>query len=165
MSKITKITLTTLLALAVAVPVLAWGQGGGRSGGMMGGYNNQDTEDTGGYTRGGMMGGSKRGPGYNQQNTLTPEQQTQLNDLHKKFYDETAELRNKMQAKSTELRTALNTADPDADKVKALHGEMNDLRAKISEIRIGYDLEAKKISPDGFLHGRGSFGPGARCCL
>ena len=156
MTKATKITLITLLALAVALPALAWGPGGGRSGGMMGGFDG--------------------GPGNNQtytNTTLTQEQQTQLNDLQKKSSDETAELRNQMVAKSNELRTALNGADPDADKVKALQGEINEIRAKISEIRIGYDLEAKKISPEGYgTRGNNSrmgrintTGPGATCCL
>ena len=160
MTKITKVALVALLALTMAVPVFAWGPGGGRVGGMMGRYN--------------------RAPGYNQQyynNTLTQEQQTQLNALQKKFYDETTELRNQMWAKSNELNTILNSTDPDAAKVKALQNEINDLRAKISEAGIDYDLEAKKINPEaygtrgvgprmgGFGRGMGTFGPGAPYCF
>jgi Spy/CpxP family protein refolding chaperone len=231
MTKTTKILLVAFLALTVAVPVFAWGPGGGKGGMMSGNYNqntanpgqfmrggmmsgnyNQNTANPGQFTRGGMMrgnynqntatpgqfmrggmmrgnynqntanpgqfmrgrmmGGFERNQGYNNQNTnLTEEQVAQLNDLQKKYYDETAELREQMWAKSNELNTILNNADPDTGKVKALQTEVNDLRAQMSNARIDYDLEAKKINPDGFntrgrmgrsggMGGMGSFAPG-----
>lgn len=190
MKNITKIGLVAILTLTVAVPVFGWGPGGGRGGmmgnnynqntenqgqftrgRMMGGNYNQNTENPGQFTQGGMMRGFDRNQGYNNQNSnLTEDQITRLNDLQKKFYDETAGLRDQMWAKSNELNTVLNSADPDADEVKALQTEINDLRAQMSNARIDYDLEAKKINPDGDSRGQmgrsgrmggmGSFAPG-----
>ena len=143
MKKSTKITLVALLALTIAVPVFGWGPGGGKGGrmmdgnysqntgnqgqfmrgNMMGGNYSQNSENQGQFMRGRMMGAFNRNQGYtSQNNNLTEEQVTRLNDLQKKFYDETSGLREKMWAKSNELNTALNSANPDADTVKALQG-------------------------------------------
>ena len=172
MKKLTLIIGTTLLVAAVVVPVFGWGPGGGR-GGMMDCYYNRNIENTGQFARGGMMGGYNRESGYNNwNNNLTEDQITQLNNLQKKFYDETADIREQMWAKSNELNTALNSSEPDADRVKALQAEINDLRAQMSDARVDYELEAKKINPDGNstrgvgprmsgFGGIGAFGPGA----
>ena len=147
------------------------GPGQSSRGNMRGGNYNQNM-GPGQSSRGNMMGGFNRNQGYNNQNTnLTEDQVTQLNDLQKKFNDDTAGLRDQMLAKSNELNTTLNSADPDADKVKALQAELNDLRTQMSNARVDYDLEAKKINPDGFgsrgtglmmgrSGGMGSFAPG-----
>jgi len=60
--------------------------------------------------------------------------------------------------------------DPDREKVKALQKELSDLRAKIDEKRLNYELEARKIIPDDQRAGRygrgyygrhmGGYGPG-----
>jgi zinc resistance-associated protein len=113
-NKVTKIIGIGILVAVLAVPVTVlargWGYGGGH---MMGNW---------GMGPGSMM---NYGPG-NQ--TLTPEQRTQLEQLDRKFYDETADMRKDLWNKSTELNALLNTTDPDLDKVKALNKEINDLR-------------------------------------
>jgi len=174
MEKITKIMGITLLVSALAVPVFAWGPGGGRAGGMMG-FSGRDQGCNTQYTRGGMMGFGDRSQGYARQDNraygnLTQEQQTRLNELDRKFYDDTAKLRTEMRDKSAKLNTLLNTSDPDANEIKALQSEINDLRNRMSEARIDHGLEARKISPDatsgrggrmggGFGRGMGGFGP------
>ncbi|MBW1774964.1 MAG: periplasmic heavy metal sensor [Deltaproteobacteria bacterium] len=168
MEKITKIMGITLLVSALAVPVFAWGPGGGRAGGMMG-FSGRNQGCNTQYTRGG------RGQGYAMQDNraygnLTQEQQTRLNELDRKFYDDTAKLRTEMWDKSAKVNTLLNTSDPDANGIKALQGEINDLRNRMSEAQIDHELEARKISPyatsgrggrmgGGFGRGIGGFGP------
>lgn len=72
-------------------------------------------------------------------------------------------------ARSLELDDLLNSADPDIDRAKALQKEINDLRASMDEKRLSYELEARKVIPDGRIgrgYGRGcgdhmrGYGPG-----
>jgi len=111
------------------------------------------------------------GPGYNcpydgdgwGQN-LTDEQRSQLDGLYKKFYDDTAQLRNELWSKTGELRTLMSSPNPDAAKAKALQKEVSDLKAKLAEQRLNLQIEEQKINPDARFRGRGygrkGYGPG-----
>ncbi|MBW2064481.1 MAG: periplasmic heavy metal sensor [Deltaproteobacteria bacterium] len=142
-----------LLVAALAIPVLAWAHG----------------------PRGGpRMGKWGAGPGYMRSYyggpaAVTPEQQQQLLELRRKFFEETAQLRNQLWSKAAELNALLRQANPDQERLKALQGEINDLRAKLSEKALSYRLEIQKSAPDlgfaggyGRFRGRpmGAFGPG-----
>jgi zinc resistance-associated protein len=141
--KVTMILGIGLLVAALAVPVTVLAHGwGGRH----------------------MMGNWGTGPG-----SISPEQKTQLEQLDRRFYDETVELRKNLWNKSTELNTVLSTTDPDREKVKTLNKEVNDLRAKLDEKSLNYELEVRKIAPElrfgggyGRSHGyhMGGFGTG-----
>ncbi|MBW1704460.1 MAG: periplasmic heavy metal sensor [Deltaproteobacteria bacterium] len=134
-----------MLVAAIAYPVFAWGPGWGRGHHMMGPWG------------GGPGYPGQYGSGYG---NLTREQQSKLDALDKKFYDETNNLRNEMWAKSTELNALLNTPNPDEAKAKALQKEITELRNKLAEKGLAYRLEARKIAPDaGPGRGYGS-GPG-----
>jgi len=132
-----------LLIGAVAVPVMAKGQKWGRGQQMMG------------YGGGGPGSCWSYGSGASE---LTKEQQAQLEKLHQKFYDETAQLRTQLLTKSGELNILLSTSNPDVEKARALQKEISDLRAKMAQERLNLQLEARKISPDtriGMGYGRG----------
>lgn len=149
--------LATLLGImslvgAIAVPVLAQGPGWGM---------------------GRHMGIWGSGPGYAPgpgNTTLTEEQRTQLDTLYQKFYDDTAELRDEILAKSRELNTTLNASELDADKAKALQKEISELSAKLAQERLNFRLEVRKIVPEarfgkgygwwGFRTYRKGVGPG-----
>jgi len=138
----------TLLVAALAVPVFAWGPGWGRGHHMMG-YWDRDPGYSGQYDR-----------GYGD---LNEEQTNKLDQLDRKFYSETADLGDKIWSKSAELDTLLNSADPDLEKARALQKEINDLRAKLDEKRLNYELEARKVNPDtqfGRGYGRHMWGQG-----
>jgi len=149
MKKTLTIIGTMLLVAAIAAPVLAYGPGRGK-GQRMSGY-------------------WKGGPGYCRQDrrgyeNLTEGQRSQLDRVHQKFYDETAQLRNEIWSKSAELNTLLSSANPDAEKAKALQNEISDLRAKMAQKRIDFELEVRKIAPEvrsGRGYGRG-YGPRMR---
>jgi Spy/CpxP family protein refolding chaperone len=85
--------------------------------------------------------------------TMTPEQRTQLDQLDRRLYDETADLRKDLWNKSFELNTILNGTDPDIEKVKALNKEVNDLRGQLNEKSLNHQLEARKVTPDSQLGG------------
>ena len=143
MKKLLTILGILLLVGAFAIPVLAHGPGWGRGHHMMGDWGS--------------------GPEYGSQDwrgssTLSEEERTKLDQLNRDLYEETARLRNEILAMSTELDALLSEPNPDLEGVKALHREISDLRAKLAEKRINYELEARKVNPDapsGRGYGRG----------
>jgi len=146
MTRIIRILGIALLVGALAVPVFVWADGWGRGHHMMGPWGS-DPESSWQYER-----------GYR---NLTEEQRTQLEQLDRKFYDETANLRNEIWTKSAELNTLLDSSNPDSEKVRALQKELSNLQAKLDEKRLNYELEARKIRPEprfGRGYGRGNYG-------
>jgi len=89
---------------------------------------------------------------------LTDEQKGQLDNLHKKFFDDTAQLRNQIWTKKGELQTLLSSPNPDPAKAKALQKELSDLKAKMAQERLTLQMEELKINPDARFAGRG-YGP------
>ncbi len=149
-----------ILVLAIAYPVFAWGPGWGMGHHMTG---NQEA------------GSWYCCQGWSGIDTLTDEQRTQLENLHQKFYGETVSLRNEIRTKSEELDSLMATSNPDPEKATALQKDISDLKAKMAEKRVGFEIEARKIAPDarfGERRGRGQgmgygnrmrgYGPG-RC--
>ena len=130
MRRLTMVLGILLLIGAVAVPVMARGPG------WSWGHH--------------MMGYWGSGPEYGGDNygSLTSEQRSRLDALDSKFYDQTRDLRDQIWTKSGELDTVLNSATPDLDKAKALQKEISELRARLDETRLTYELEARKIVPD-----------------
>ena len=127
----------------MAVPVLAYGPRGGSAGYGMGNRG------------GGPANCANYGRGYAARTAnITAEQRAELDKLHQKFYDETAQTRNDLWAKRGQMRTLMNTSNPDETQVMALQKEMHALKGKMAEARITYQLEARKINPDARL-GRG----------
>ena len=107
----------------------------------------------------GGWGGWSRGPGSCWQGggpygNLTESQNAELDRLERKFSNDTAKLRDEIWAKSEELNTLLNAADPDVKKVRALQKEITDLRAEMDRQRIDFELKARKITPNsGYARG------------
>jgi zinc resistance-associated protein len=101
---------------------------------------------------------------------VAPEQRTKLDELYTKYDKETADLRNDIRAKSGELDQLLSQEEVDSGKVKSLQKEISGLKAKMADSRLEYELEARKIAPEGGTargygmgYGRrtGGYGPGA----
>jgi zinc resistance-associated protein len=93
---------------------------------------------------------------------LTESQRAELEKLEQNLFSDTAKLRDEIWSKSAELNTELNAADPDATKVRTLQKEISALKAKMSEQRVNFELEARKIAPNvrsgrgyGMGYGRG----------
>ena len=113
-------------------------------------------------------GGNYGGPGScwsesGEYGNLTESQRAELEKLEQNFYNDTAKLRDEIWNKSAELNTELNAADPDANKVRTLQREVSALKAKMSEQRVNFELEARKIAPNtrfGRGYGRGYGGKG-----
>jgi Spy/CpxP family protein refolding chaperone len=136
-NRVTKIIGIGLLVAALAVPAVVLAQGW-RGGHMMGHWGRGS----------GYMTPYDRGYG-----DLTPDQKTQIEQLDRKFFKETADLNDRLWRKSSELNALLNTTDPDTKKVKELFKEVNDLRSQLDEKNLDYNLERHKIHPDSRLGG------------
>jgi Spy/CpxP family protein refolding chaperone len=112
------------------------------------------------FAHGGGWGGWAGGPGYCWQgngpynSNLTENQRAELEKLQQNFYNNTAGLQQEFWTKSAELNTLLNTSNPDAVKVRALQKEITDLRAKLDQQGIDFELQARKIVPNA------GYGPG-----
>ena len=100
------------------------------------------------YGGGKNYGGPGAGPCWFEGEDLTDNQKAELDKLHQQFVDDTAKMREEIWNKSAELETALNAADPDAKKVRTLQREISALKAKMSEQRVNFELEARKIAPN-----------------
>ena len=103
--------------------------------------------------RGGKWAEWFGGPGYCWQGyapygNLTDNQRAEMGKFEQKFDNDTAKLRDEIWAKSAELNTTLNTATPEAAKVRALQKEISDLRAKLDQQRIDFELETRKVAPN-----------------
>jgi len=110
-----------------------------------------------------LAGGGGRGLGNcwqesGQFNDLTEDQRAALAKLEDQFYQDTTELRREIWSKSAELDRTMSVLEPDANKARVLQKEISELKAKMSEKKIGLELAANKIAPDGRCarrHGRG----------
>lgn len=148
MKRLMTIGAVVLVVTALARPALARGPGWGR--GEMG------------YGRGYGCPGS----GAGDQN-LTAEQRTQIDAIHKKFFDNTAPMKGQIWAKQGELQALMSSPNPNADKAKALQKELSDLRAQMAQERLTLQMEERKINPDARFgywggQGKGGAGPGMR---
>lgn len=97
---------------------------------------------------GGRYGGSGAGPCWYEGGDLTDSQKAELDKLHQQYVDDTAKIREEIWNKSAELDTLLNSSNPDPKKAKGLQREISDLKAKMSDKRIDFELRARKIAPN-----------------
>ena len=137
MKKLVTIIGILLLTAVVAYPVFAHGPGWGR-------WDH--------------MWGNGGGPGscwqdYRGSRGLAEEQQSKLGGLDQKFFNETGSLRGEIWSKRAELDSLLNSQNPDGEKMKALQKEISTLQAQMSEKRLNYRLEARKVAPEGYNGG------------
>ncbi len=102
----------------------------------------------------GYYGSPGAGPCWLDSGDLTESQRAELDKLEQTFFDDTAKLREDVWNKSAELNNLLESANPDPKRVRGLQKEISDLRAKMAEKRINFELEARKIAPKA-RYGRG----------
>ena len=157
-----KSTRTTKAIIFISIIVLAgaaiaYAHGGYGSGRHMGGYGGPMMGP--GYGDH-MMG---YGPGWDRQrgwDGLSENEAADVKAAREKFYNETKELRGKIDEKAVSLRNEMIKDDPDAKKVSKLQSELSELRAEFDQKAVTHRLEMRKILPEKF-EGRGrGFGRG-----
>ena len=124
---------SVLLVSALAVPLLAHGPAQTRDPHMRGHW--------GAYP--GCYADHERKYG-----NVTQEQRSKLQELDRKFYHETEQLRNEIMNLSHELHSLLSKADSDHEKAKMLQKNLSELRAKMDEKRLAYTLDSRRIMPE-----------------
>jgi hypothetical protein len=149
--------ISAVFIFAVAGLALAhdeWGGRGGYGGHMMGyggGYGGHMMGYNGGYG-GHMMGpgygpmmGSTYGRGYGD---LSQEDANKLAAAREKFFDQTRELREKMDDKSYAMQKELDQPTPDRAKLKTLQGDLSQLQSQFNAYALDYNLAVRDIVPD-----------------
>jgi Spy/CpxP family protein refolding chaperone len=89
---------------------------------------------------------------------LTPEQNEKMDDLRKKYWEETRSHRQNLFSKKQELWKLYSEEKPDRDKISKLEREIFDLQQDLREKHFVFKQEARKIVP----RYRGGYGYG-RC--
>jgi Spy/CpxP family protein refolding chaperone len=125
-----------------------WGGRGGYGGHMMGyggGYGGHMMGYGGGY------GGPMMGPGYGQAySDLSQEDYQKLEAANEKFFDQTRDLREKLDEKRFALDKEWNQENPDSAKIKALQDDISKLRSEFDAKRMEHELEVRKMMPESF---------------
>ena len=100
------------------------------------------------YGGGKNYGGPGSGSCWYEGGYLTDNQKAELEKLHQQYVDDTAKMREEIWNKSAELDTLLNSSNPDPKKAKGLQREISDLKTKMSDKRLDFELKARKIAPN-----------------
>jgi len=100
-----------------------------------------------------------RGPGWGQEkwSSLSPEQQTKLQELRQKFNDETAQLRGTMLTKRLELQSLWRNPKADSKAILEKEKEFRSLQNQMKDKAVQLKLEARTILTPEQLS---QFGPG-----
>lgn len=100
---------------------------------------------------------------YGKSASLTEAQRTQLRELRQKFFDETAPLRESMQAKRQELHSLWSDPNADPNAIVAKEKELRVLRDQMQDVAVKERLEARKIlTPEQLSQGGWGRGEGFR---
>ena len=94
-----------------------------------------------GWGRGAGMGYGPCAAGVN----LSAEQIQQMQEMRKKFFDETASLREEMFQKNADLRSLWAQPNPDPSAISEKQKEINALRTQMQTLATQHRLEARKV--------------------
>jgi len=89
--------------------------------------------------------GNRPGWGHEKWSSLTPEQQTKIQELRQKFTDETAQLRGTMLTKRIELQSLWRNPKADPKAILEREKEMRGLQDQMKDKAVQFKLEARKI--------------------
>ncbi len=101
--------------------------------------------------------GHRPGWGHEKWSSLTPEQQTKLQELRQKFNDETAQLRGTMLTKRLELQSLWRNPKADSKAILEKEKEFRNLQNQMKDKAVQLKLEARTILTPEQLS---QFGPG-----
>lgn len=163
-----KINMTSIVGMAavltLAIATVAFARGGWGDGSHMGRYGGHMMEP--GYGGGHMMdydcnyGYHMRGHGA--WRNLSDEDAAKLEASQEKFFEDTNELRNKIDEKELALRKEMDKTNPDQDSVLALQKEISSLRSDFDQKALAHQLEVRKLLPEDYQGSGYGYGP-ANC--
>ncbi|MFH0788589.1 MAG: periplasmic heavy metal sensor [Pseudomonadota bacterium] len=93
----------------------------------------------------GMGMGPGYGPGYYATANLTTDQAAKLQTLRESFLKEIGPLQNTLFAKRSEMQRLWTSTQPETEKIAVLQKDLSDLRGKVQESRLQYNLECRKV--------------------
>lgn len=92
-------------------------------------------------------------------NSLTPEQISRIEKLHKKFRDENADILKQLMTKRFDFDAALDSDSPDIEKAKTVRKDISSIEAKLAQKQLDLYAELLKIDPKAKFHGGMDRGP------
>ena len=94
--------------------------------------------------------------------SLTPEQRTQLQEMRRKFHDETSQLRESIFSKRQELRSLWSDPNADPKVIINKEKEVRELQDQMQDKMVQFKLEARKVlTPEQLSQfGERGMGPG-----
>jgi zinc resistance-associated protein len=133
--------------------------------GIVGGIVGFAATSFAGWGRGSGGGGNcwGQGGGWGQRGSAAPGSQRNLSDQNidklnqerQAFFEDTRELREKLNQKRLELRSEIAEQDPDVNKALALQKEVSDLEGQLDQKWVEHRIKMQKENPD-FFAGRGA---------
>ena len=106
-----------------------------------------------GWGRGWGGGGNCRGQ-YGYPDNLSDQDLEKIQQERRAFFEDTRELRQKLNQKKLELRGEMAKQEPDVNKAVALQKEVSELQGQLDQKRVEQRIKMKKENPD-FFAGRG----------
>jgi Spy/CpxP family protein refolding chaperone len=97
-------------------------------------------------------------PGFRGESSLTPEQKSQLDESRKKFFDETATLRDTMRSKRLELRSLWTDPTADPKVIQEKESELRELSNQMRDKMVEFKLESRNFLTDEQIAEFGSCG-------
>lgn len=104
--------------------------------------------------------GSRLGPGFYENDGLTPEQSAKMEKIHKDYWKEKAPLRQELGARRLELRLLDSSSKTEAARIFSLRKDIQDLQEKIREKNLQYRLHCQDFLTPEQQDSVSFFGPG-----
>lgn len=149
--KKTLLTITGIGLLSALLAYPAFSHNPGRFGGFMGHHMDYSQQ---------MGAGQHYGPWHGNAD-LSEKQQQELDKLRDDFAADSKELRLNLRQKSAELQVVLASPTPDPAKARKIQKELNSLRNSMTEKRLEFNLQARKIAPEALTGNAYCAGPGS----
>jgi periplasmic protein CpxP/Spy len=80
---------------------------------------------------------------------LTNDQMQIIQELRNAYSNEMAPLQNQLFSKKAEMRMLWDGSNPDREKLSAMHEEISDLRQRINQVAVQYQMDCRDVlTPD-----------------
>lgn len=141
-----KLAIIASIFLTVSTFTLSvYAMGGGMGGGMSGGTGGNGIMSNFGSS---LLDWLQKWRNGNESNHPVGRDRRQIEELDRQHYEDSAYLKYQIQMKEKELDALLKTTDPDIEKVRAIHKDIQELISLADQEQHNYELEAGKNSPE-----------------
>jgi hypothetical protein len=131
-----------LISATTIIPAQAGGMGGGIGGGMGGGMGGGTMGNLGNA----LMNWFQKWQNERRDTASHNDQSKQIEELNKKHYEDSLNLKYQIQMKEKELESLLKSTNPDIEKLRAVNREIHELRSLAEQEQRNYELEMDRMT-------------------